>query len=199
MMKDGCINQGKVGGDMAVKRGSWIQKSVKTVYENPWIQVTHEEVITPAGTDGTYGVVHFKNQAVGIVPIDDEGCTYLVRQTRYTLGELSWEIPEGGSPLGEDCLVTAKRELREETGLQAEHWQPLLRLHLSNSVCDEAGIVYVARGLSMGAQELEATEDIECKKLPLKDAIEMVYRGEITDAMSVAGLLRCATLFTQWL
>src|SRR5690606_29398813 len=141
---------------------------------------------------GIYGVVHFKGTAVGVVPLDNEGNTWLVRQSRYTLNEFTWEIPEGGAKEGESTLVCARRELAEAAGLIATDWEELLRIHTSNSVTDEAGVLYLARGLSPCAQNLDPTEDIEVRKLPLKEAIQMVLRGEITDALSIAALLRMA-------
>lgn len=177
---------------MNEKIGGWKTKTSQSVYENPWIQVSHHEVITPAGTDGIYGVVHFKNIAIGVLPIDAEGNTWLVKQSRYALNQYTWEIPEGGCPEGESPLAAAQRELEEEVGLQARDWQQLMTMHLSNSVTDESSIIFVARDLFAGTQQLEATEDIEVKKLPLREAIDMVKRGEITDAISVAALLRAA-------
>lgn len=177
---------------LKTKVGGWRVKSSAAVYENPWIKVSHEEVITPRDTPGIYGVVHFKNTAVGVVPIDDEGNTWLVRQSRFTLNQYTWEIPEGGCPVGEEPLAAAQRELQEEVGLYAQRWEFLMSLHLSNSVTDEKAEVYVARDLSSGQQNLEASEDIEVKKLPLREAIAMVKNGEITDAISVAALLRLA-------
>jgi len=176
------------------KTGGWKTKSTNVVYENPWIKVSHEEVITPKGTDGIYGIVHFKNTAIGVVPIDDEGNTWLVKQSRYALNQYTWEIPEGGCPQGEEPINAAKRELEEEVGLQARHWEQLMTMHLSNSVTDEFCVVFVARDLFAGTQQLEATEDIEYKKLPLEEAIDMVKRGEITDGISVAALLRIALM-----
>lgn len=177
---------------LAEKTGGWKTKTSAVVYENLWIKVSHEEVVTPTGTDGIYGVVHFKNTAIGVVPIDDDGNTWLVKQSRYTLDQYTWEIPEGGCPQGESPLNAAKRELEEETGLQANNWQELMTMHLSNSVTDEFCVVFVARDLFPGQQQLEVTEDIEYKKLPLREAIDMVKRGEITDGISVAALLRVA-------
>lgn len=174
------------------KMGGWKTKTSTVTYENPWIKISHEEVVTPKGTDGIYGVVHFKNTAIGIVPIDTDGNTWLVKQSRYTLNQYTWEIPEGGCPKGETPLKAAQRELEEECGLQANDWQQLMTLHLSNSVTDEFCVIFVAKDLFAGEQALEATEDIEYKKLPLADAIAMVKRGEITDAISVAALLRIA-------
>ena len=101
------------------KTGGWKTKSSAVVYENPWIKICHEEVVTPKGTDGIYGVVHFKNTAIGVVPIDAEGNTWLVKQSRYTLNQYTWEIPEGGCPQGESPLAAAQRELEEEVGLKA--------------------------------------------------------------------------------
>jgi 8-oxo-dGTP pyrophosphatase MutT (NUDIX family) len=180
---------------IAEKIGGWKTKTSTVAYENPWIKISHEEVTTPKGTDGIYGVVHFKNTAIGIVPLDEEGNTWLVKQSRYTLNQYTWEIPEGGCPQGEEPLNAAKRELEEEVGLQARDWQQLMTMHLSNSVTDEFCVVFLARQLFSGIQNLESTEDIEYKKLPLTDAIDMVIRGEITDAISVAALLRAALLF----
>jgi 8-oxo-dGTP pyrophosphatase MutT (NUDIX family) len=172
------------------KIGGWKVKSSRIAYENPWIKVTHDEVITPKGTDGIYGTVHFKNIAIGVLPIDDHGNTWLVKQSRYTLNQYTWEIPEGGCPEGEDPINAARRELEEEVGLKATEVIELMRMHLSNSVSDELAIIFIAKGLSAGQQALESTEDIEYKKMPLTEAIEMVKRGEITDSISVAALLR---------
>lgn len=171
---------------------AWKQNTTEIVYENPWIQVNHDKVINPAGKHGIYGRIHFKNHAVGILPIDEKGGTWLVRQTRYPFGEHTWEIPEGGSPKDEDLLLTAQRELLEETGLTALDWKPWLNLQLSNSVTDEVATIYLARQLSQGEMCLEDTEDIIVRYLPIKEAITMVYEGEIVDAMSVAALLKVA-------
>lgn len=176
--------------DMAhSERGPWRQLDSTLVYENPWIRVTHDAVITPAGTAGIYGVVHFRNRAVGVVPLDTDHNVYLVRQFRYTLNAYSLEIPEGGSPLGESLLETARRELQEETGLRAFHWEHLLDLHTSNSVTDESGAIYLACQLEQGEANLEATEDIEVLRVPLQQAIEWIFEGVITDSLSVMGLL----------
>lgn len=176
------------------KVGGWLQCSVNTVYENPWIKVTHEDVKTPANTDGIYGVVHFKSHAVGILPIDDQGNTWLVRQTRYPLNRYTWEIPEGGAVLPEPPLLAAQRELQEEVGLSAESWRLIANVHLSNSVTDEEASIYIATGLSEVGASLEETEDIEVKKLPLAEAAAMADNGAITDVMSVLALTKVRLL-----
>ncbi len=168
----------------------WQTLSTQTVYDNPWIEVTHREVINPSGNPGIYGLVHFKNLAIGIVPLDEQLNTWLVGQYRYTLNEYSWEIPEGGGPLGSDPLKSAKRELLEETGIRAERWTKILDLHTSNSVTDEAGLAYVAQGLSFGEAQPEDSEELRIRKLPLAEAVEMVMHGEITDALAMVSLLK---------
>ncbi len=177
-----------------MEANNWETRSNATVYENPWIRVEHRDVTTPAGTPGIYGVVKFKNKAIGIIPVDEAGFVYLVGQYRYTLGEYSWEIPEGGGPIGEDPLETAKRELKEETGLSATHWQYLGRIHTSNSVTDEEGFVFLAQGLVHGEAEPEETEQLQLKRVPLEEAVAMVMRSEITDSISVCAILMAARL-----
>lgn len=170
----------------------WKKHSSVDVYDNPWIHVEEHQVTNPAGKPGIYGKVCFKSQAVGIIPVDSQGNTWLVGQHRYTLDEWSWEIPMGGSPLGEDCRLTAQRELREETGLMAGSLKQILHLHTSNSITDEEGFVFLAQDLKQAQTEFEDTEDIELMKLPLREAVVMAQDGRITDAISVAGLLYLA-------
>jgi 8-oxo-dGTP pyrophosphatase MutT (NUDIX family) len=172
------------------RRNPWRTLSSTPVYDNPWISVTEHRVIKPSGGEGIYGVVHFKNRAIGVLPLDEEGCTWLVGQYRYTLNGYSWEIPEGGGRLDEEPLAAAKRELKEETGMEADEWREILRMHLSNSVTDELAIVYLARGLRMGAAQPEDTEQLQVRRVPFEEAYQMVCAGEITDAISVAAILR---------
>ncbi|MCB9293719.1 MAG: NUDIX hydrolase [Lewinellaceae bacterium] len=179
-------------------KNPWKTLSNNVVYDNPWIQVTHREVVTPTGTDGIYGLVHFKNLAIGIVPLDEEENTWLVGQYRYTLGQYSWEIPEGGCLIGaESPLESARRELEEETGIRAGRWMRILDLHTSNSVTDEAGMAFLARDLSFGPSRPEETEELKVRKLPFREALEMVFRGEITDALSMVALMRVGYLLGE--
>lgn len=172
----------------------WKTLSSRPIYDNPWISVREEQVLKPSGSPGIYGVVSFKNKAIGIVPVDSEGYTYLVGQFRYTLNAYSWEIPEGGGPFDEAPLETAKRELEEETGLHASSWQDLGRIHTSNSVTDEEGFLFLATGLTQGKSNPEDTEQLLIKRVSLTDAVGMVMSGEITDSLSIAGLLKASLL-----
>ncbi len=172
----------------------WKCKSTQLIYENPWIRLDEDQVIRPNGTEGIYGRIHFKNKAIGIIPLDEAGNTWLVGQYRYTLNQYSWEIPMGGVPLNENTLEGAQRELKEETGLSATRWTELLKIHTSNSVTDEFGFVFLAEGLTQGQEEWDETEDLSIRKLPLAEAIRMVMHGEITDSISIAGLLKLSLL-----
>jgi 8-oxo-dGTP pyrophosphatase MutT (NUDIX family) len=169
---------------------SWKIRSSKVIFDNPWMTVLEDRVVNPSGGENDYGHVRFKNRAVAIIPIDDANNTWLVGQDRYTLAEYSWELPMGGAPKNEDPLEAAKRELREETGIRAAQWTQIMRLHISNSITDEEGLVFVAKELSHGETEFEETEKLEIRRLPLTDAVAMAIDGEITDAISVAALLR---------
>lgn len=168
---------------------SWKKLSSRTVYDNDWMTVLEDDVVNPGGGRNLYGHVRFKNVAVAIVALDEADNTWLVGQSRYTLGAYSWELPMGGAPREEAPLTAAKRELAEETGIRAATWNEILRLHPSNSITDEVGIVYVATGLSFGETDFEETEDLTIQKLPLDDAIAMVLEGRITDSISAAALL----------
>lgn len=166
----------------------WTIKAETPVYDNPWIRVTEYDVLNPSGGKGIYGKVHFKNLAIGVIPIDAEWHTWIVGQYRFVLDAYSWEMPEGGGPLGIEPLESAKRELLEETGLVASEWQELMRLHLSNSVSDEYSILYLARGLKQKTPEPEETEQLVVKRIPFDELYRMVDTGVITDAMTVAAV-----------
>lgn len=173
----------------------WKQLTSKTVYDNRWIQVEEHDVLNPAGKPGIYGKVHFKNKAIGILALDEHHHTWLVGQWRYTLNQWSWEIPEGGGALDVDPLQSAQRELREETGLTAHRWTLLQRTHLSNSVSDEEGFIFLAQDLTAGATEWEDTEaDMKVWKLPFDEAYQLVLDGTITDSLSVMAFLRVKDL-----
>ena len=177
---------------MSAPRDPWVRRSRETVYENPWIQVHHDEVTRPDGSPGIYGVVHFRSRATGAVVLDTEGRVLLVGQHRYTLGRYSWEIPEGGAPFDEDPLDGAKRELAEETGYTARSWGELIRFTLSNSATDEEGVLFVASDLEPGPSSPDPTEELEVRWVSMDEALAMVASGEIHDVMTQMGLLAAA-------
>lgn len=175
---------------MSEQDNPWTRLSAKIVYENPWIRVEDHAVLDPSGRPGQYGKVCFKARAIAVLPLDEEGCTTLVGQYRYTLDEYSWELPMGGADPHETPQEAGERELREETGLSARHWQQLMRIHTSNSVTDEVAHVFLARDLSQGETAHDSTEQLKIARVPLAEARDRVLRGEITDALSIAAILR---------
>lgn len=172
----------------------WKTLATKPVYDNPWISVREDQVITPTGTPGIYGVVHMKGRAAGVLPIDADGRTVLVGQYRYTLDSYSWEIPEGGVPAGEEVLAGAQRELVEETGLVAASWFELANHSLSNSITDERCTCFLAWNLQQQATAPDETEDLALRWLPLGEVVDMVLEGHIHDVVSVATLLTAEAL-----
>lgn len=180
-----------------MEENPWEILQQKEIYDNPWIQLTEYDVINPSGGKGIYGKVHFKNTAIGVMALDEEMNTYLVGQFRFAVDAYSWELPEGGGLVGLDPLEGAKRELLEETGLMATDWQPLLQMHLSNSVSDEWAIVYLATGLTQHKAQPEETELLEVIKIPFEKAYEMVQKGLITDSMSVAAILKIQLMILE--
>jgi len=178
---------------------TWTTLSEEVRYESPWIKVTQYDVINPAGNPSVYGVVSFKNKAIGILPLDKDNNTWLVGQWRYPLKQYSWEICEGGGPHNEDPLESAKRELKEETGLIAGRYIELCRMHTSNSVSDEYAILYVARDLEQSESEPEETEDLQIKKVSFAEAFRMVMDGEITDSLSMVAILKAHILIAKGL
>jgi 8-oxo-dGTP pyrophosphatase MutT (NUDIX family) len=167
----------------------WTTISSRSVYDNPWIRVREDQVLRPDGLPGIYGVVEFKNRAVGILPIDRVGRIWLVGQYRYPLHAYSWEIPEGGCSESETPEATAERELREETGLIAGQMELVANSHLSNSVSDELAYLYRATELTQGPDDPEGSERITVRCFDWDEAWGMLRRGEITDSITVISLL----------
>jgi 8-oxo-dGTP pyrophosphatase MutT (NUDIX family) len=175
-------------------KNPWTVLLRATAYENNWIRVDHHEVLSPGGGPGIYGVVHFKNHATGVVPIDENGNVILVGQYRFALNGYSWEIPEGGGQRDIPLLESAQRELREECGLVAECWMEILGMDLSNSVTDERSAMFLAWNLSHTSAQPDETEQLQVARVPFWDAVARVKQGEIRDSMSVAALLRVALM-----
>jgi 8-oxo-dGTP pyrophosphatase MutT (NUDIX family) len=177
-------------------KNPWTILGEKPVYDNNWISVTEYDVVNPNGGKGIYGKVHFKGLAMGILPLDEAGYTWLVGQYRFPLDAYSWEIPEGGGDPAVPPIESARRELKEETGLVAREWTLIQEMHLSNSVSDERALIYLARGLSQEEAMPEETEQLVVRRVSFDEAFEMLERGEITDSMSVAGILKVKLMLT---
>jgi len=190
----GPCDDATMDDETATPRGPWFRRSRRTAYENAWITVWHDDVTRPDGQPGVYGVVHFANLAAGVIVLDDADRVLLVGQHRYPLDAWSWEIPEGGVPAGETALEGARRELIEETGVEAADWRELARIHLSNSVSDELAILFLATGLTHGIAAPEGTEALEVRWLPFEEVLGMTLDGRITDAMTVVAIERLALL-----
>ena len=171
---------------------AWVRGAATPIFDNPWISVTRYAATAPTGNPATYGLVSYKNYAVAILPIFDDGTTILVGQHRFPLGDYSWEIPEGGGPLDQDPLESARRELAEETGLQAADWREILRAQLSNSVSDERAFGYLATGLSAasGVHHADETEDLAQVRVPFREALDAAMAGDLQDMLTVAMLLK---------
>lgn len=171
------------------KVGPWTVEAERVAYDNPWIRVVHHDVTHPNGAPGQYGVVRFKNRAIGILAIDAQGLVPLVGQHRFPFDAYSWELPEGGGPLGEDPLDAARRELAEETGLTAARWIKLLEFDISNSVTDETAVCFLAADLVEGASAPEDSEELRQRRIPFADLLEECLTGAIRDSLTVMMVL----------
>ena len=172
------------------RRGPWIVNASRRVYDNPWIGVSEYDVTDPGGNPGLYGVCEVKSFAVGVVPVDAEGHVWLVGQHRFPRDYYSWELPEGGGSMAVPPLDSARRELKEETGLSAAGWWELLQLDFSNAVTDEIGFGFLAWDVTPGASDPDDNEKLEIRRLPFGDVLEMALNGEIRDAFSQAMLMK---------
>ena len=179
------------------QRGPWKKLKEEERYSTPWISVSHHDIIDPSGREGIYGVVHFKNLAVGIIPLDEDGNTWIVGQYRYPIKAYSWEIIEGGGSRERPPLESAQRELREEAGIEAARWTEVLQMDLSNSASDEVAIIFVAQGLTFHEPEPDHNEELALRKLPFSEVVSMVMRGELRDSLTVAGVLKVDRMISE--
>ncbi len=173
------------------KIGPWTRLSSRDIYENPWIKVREDQVLRPDGKPGIYGLVHFKNLAVGVVALDAQGRIVLVGQHRYPFDAYSWEIPEGGVLIGtETAEQGAQRELLEETGFSADRWDYLGRMELSNSATDETAHFFLARDLKSGQPNPDGTEELTVRLMDFKAAYQEAMEGVLTESLTVVALAR---------
>jgi 8-oxo-dGTP pyrophosphatase MutT (NUDIX family) len=168
----------------------WIVKGVTHAFENDWFRIDEHDVIRPDGEKGYYGVVRIRRVGVGVLPIEPDGSVHLVGQWRFPLGRYSWEMPEGGAEPGEDPRECAERELSEETGLRAGALVKILEMDLSNSLTDEAAVVFLATDLAQGEAQPDATEVLKHRTAHFTEVLARVADGRIRDSITVAAVLR---------
>lgn len=175
----------------------WIINNTTEIIDTPWINVKKHEVLNPAGKPGIYTITHFKNYAIGILPIDSNGYTWIVGQYRLPINAYSWEIPEGGGLRHLAPLDSAKRELLEETGIIAKKWQMIQTMHLSNSATDEFAYLYIAQDLEFTQSEPEETEDLQIRKIHFNDLYQAVKEQKITDSLTVAAVIKAKLMILE--
>jgi 8-oxo-dGTP pyrophosphatase MutT (NUDIX family) len=169
----------------------WPVTASRTVYDNAWIEVVEDDVVRPDGSPGVYGVVRLRHPAVFVVALTDADEVVLVTVDRHTTGP-SVEVPAGGAD-GPDTLAGARRELAEETGLQASEWLEVGRMNALNGVCVAPEVVYLATGLSPADGAEQEVEGISAvRAVPWADVLGLVARGEISDGETVAALMFAA-------
>lgn len=182
---------------MQHEENPWKTLESENMYESAWILVKKHQVLNPARNPAIYSTIHFKNKAIGVIPLDENYQTWIVGQYRYPTNCYSWEIPEGGGNLNVPYVESAARELLEETGIKAEKYTEIMRMHLSNSASDEEAIVFVAQNLSFHEAEPEETEVLQVKKIHFSELFKMVHEGKITDAITIAAVYKTQVLIEK--
>jgi 8-oxo-dGTP pyrophosphatase MutT (NUDIX family) len=177
-----------------VYQNPWKTLSSRTAYENAWLRVREDQVTRPDGQPGIYGVVEIR-PSVGIVALNERDEVVLVGQWRYTVNRYSWEIPRGGSRADEvDVQRAAERELAEEAGVIATHWQSMGTVDVGNGVLDDVQSLYLATGLAATSTNFDPEEDISIVWKPFEEAVRMALNGTMTEVCSIAAILKLAML-----
>ena len=180
-------------------KNPWQILSNAKKYESPWIKINEYDVIHPSGKNGIYGVVDFKNYAIGILPLDKDLNTWIVGQYRFPLNKYSWEIPEGGGPKNIDILDSAKRELVEECGIIAKDWRKIYHFNTSNSCTNEHAYIFLATDLTFTQSSPEDSEQLQVKKIPFSVLYEMVLANEITDSLTIIAVFKVHDIISNGL
>ena len=162
--------------------------SSEIAFQGPVFHVTTDHVEEPGGVRARRDIIRHSGSIV-VLAVDARGRILLERQYRHAAESMMWELPAGRINDGEAQLAAAKRELQEETGYTARSWKKILYFYVSPGFLDETMTIYLARGLKAGAAQPEADEKIEVHFLPLAAAQQMVLRGKIRDAKTIAGIL----------
>ncbi|MDB5163886.1 MAG: putative hydrolase [Candidatus Saccharibacteria bacterium] len=172
----------------------WKLLSSKVVYQNKWMKIREDSVITPQGAKGIYGVVE-SNDSVIIVVLNSKDEVYITKNFRYPAQAWKWELPGGGGD-NEDLLKASKRELEEETGITAKQWTKLGFTNVSNGLMTERMATYLAQDLSFNGDK-EASDEliIDAKFVSLEEIDSMIHEGELDDGQSITALY----LLNRWL
>lgn len=170
------------------KIGDWTQLGTKKIFENEFFTVNEDDVIEPDGKNGKYATIDVKD-GVAVLPLDDDGNVYLTRQFRYAIERGSVEAI-AGSLEDEEPFEGAKREAKEELGIDARNWTPLGKIDVLTSICRSSTHFFIAEGLTFTKPERESTEDIKQLQMTLDEAFEKVVRGEITHADTCVLVMR---------
>ncbi len=174
---------------MEKQHGPWKITSSELKYKNPWIQVREDKVTAPDGTPGLFGVIKIK-EGVSVLAIDDQGCVYLTKEFHYALGRESIEVASGGIETGETPLEAAKRELKEELGIDAQEWTELGTTDPLTTFVEKNTFLYLARKLKFGTPKVDSNEIITPVKVKLEKAVEMIMNNEITHGASCVTILK---------
>lgn len=181
---------------MYIKKGPWTVVDTKDVYSNPWIKVREDKVIRPDGKDGIFGVVSMK-AGVSVLPIDDKNNVYLTKEYHYAVEDEKIEVMSGGIDGNENKIEAAKRELKEELGIEAQEWIDMGMIDPFTTVVNSPNYLYLAKNLTFFMANLEGTENIKVLKIPFNEAFEMVEQGLITHGASVALLLKAKNYLSK--
>ncbi len=170
------------------KNGNWTIKDTKTVFENDHFKVLEDEVVRPDGQDSKYATIRFPAGA-SVLPIDENDFVYLTEQFRYALERKDLEAASGAVE-DESILETAKREAKEELGIEAEEWTNLGKTVDNTSITNSTAHLYLARRLTFGEPKPENTEEIQTVKMKLEKAVQKVMNGEITHSQTCVLILK---------
>ncbi|HEY0458661.1 MAG TPA: NUDIX hydrolase [Pyrinomonadaceae bacterium] len=175
---------------MERKNGDWTIKGTRKIFENDFFKVLEDEVIQPDGKESTYATIRLLPGAA-VLPVDDDGFVYLTKQFRYALERYDVEVVSGAIE-DEEPLEAAKREIKEELGIDAEDWTDLGKIESDTSITNSCAHLFLARRLCFGEPAREGTEQIETLKMKFSEALEKVLRGEITHGQTLALILKAS-------